>query len=79
MTRIIHPQFKRIAVQLTRDMGLRLCGVDLMIDGVISDPPRRFWILEVNAAPGLDHYVRTGRCQEKLVEEMYLAVLKALR
>ena len=104
VTNEIHPQFKKLAVKLTKDMGLRLCGVDLMIDGTISEKPKKpaqspqlashprrrkhdaeassgagYWILEVNAAPGLDHYVKTGKAQQKAVEEMYLKVLKSLQ
>ena len=77
--RVIHPDFKKIAIRLTRDMGLRFCGVDLMTQGGISKKPDRYWILEVNAAPGLDHYVKTGKAQEKIVEDMYLTVLKAMQ
>src|SRR3990167_11050466 len=39
VTNKIHPQFKKLAVKLTKDMGLRLCGVDLMVDGTISEKP----------------------------------------
>ena len=74
----IHPEFRRLAIQLTKDMGLRLCGVDLMVDGTLDKKPKQFWVLEVNAAPGLDHYARGGKAQEKVVEEMYLKVLKSL-
>ena len=99
----MHPSFKKIAIKLTKDMGLRLCGVDIMVDGTISEKPKKparspqlashprrrkhdaeassgagYWILEVNAAPGLDHYVKTGKAQQKTVEEMYLKVLKSL-
>lgn len=74
----MHPEFRRFAIKLTKDMGLRLCGVDLMIDGSISEKPKRFWILEINAAPGLDHYAQTGKAQEKIVEDMYLEVLKSM-
>ena len=74
----VHPAFKKIAVKLTKDMGLRLCGVDLMIGGNIAERPERYWILEINAAPGLDHYVKTGKAQEKIVENLYLKVLKSL-
>lgn len=63
----IHPEFKKIAIALTRDMGLRFCGVDFMIEGDISRPPKTYWVLEVNAAPGLDHYVRTGKAQHSNV------------
>ncbi len=74
----LHPDFKKLAVKLTKDMGLRLCGVDLMVKGTLGEKPKRFWVLEVNAAPGLDHYARTGKAQEKIVENMYLQVLKSL-
>ena len=75
----MHPGFRNLAIRLTRDMGLRLCGVDLMVEGTLEEKPKRFWILEVNAAPGLDHYARTGKAQQKIVEEMYLEVLKSLQ
>lgn len=74
----IHPEFARIAVQLTKDMGLRLCGVDLIIAGDISQKPERYWVLEINSAPGLDHYAKTGRAQQQIVEDLYLKVLKSL-
>jgi D-alanine-D-alanine ligase-like ATP-grasp enzyme len=78
VTRLVHPAFKKLAINLTKDMGLRLCGVDLLVLGDIKNPPKEYWILETNAAPGLDHYVLTGKKQEKIVEDMYTQVLKAL-
>ena len=81
VTKNIHPGFKKIAVELTRDMGLRIAGVDIMvIDGDITFQPQKtsYYIIEINAAPGLDHYVTTGPEQRKIVEEMYLKILKAL-
>jgi len=74
----LHPDFKKLAVKLTKDMGLRLCGVDIIVEGVLEEKQKKFWVLEVNAAPGLDHYARTGKAQEKIVENMYLQVLKSL-
>ncbi len=78
VTNEIHPEFKKLAVKLTKDMGLRLCGVDLMVEGDISLKPGKYHILEINAAPGLDHYVKTGLAQQKIVENLYLKVLKSL-
>ncbi|MEK9135154.1 MAG: cyanophycin synthetase [Patescibacteria group bacterium] len=78
VTQHIHPAFKKIAVDLTKDMGLRLCGVDFIINGDITARPDEYWILEVNSAPGLDHYAKTGKEQEKIVEDMYLEILKAM-
>jgi len=49
-----------------------------MVEGDINAKPKKYWILEINAAPGLDHYVKTGNSQQKIVEDMYLKVLKAI-
>ena len=78
VTKKVHPEFRQLAIQLTKDMGLRMCGVDLMIDSDISQKPDRFWVLEVNSAPGLDHYAKSGKAQEKIVENLYLEVLKSM-
>jgi len=78
VTEKVHPAFRQIAVELTRDMGLRLCGVDLMIEGDISEPPKTFWVLEINSAPGLDHYAESGRAQAKVVEDLYLEVMEGM-
>lgn len=76
VTENVHPAFRKLAVKLTRDMGLRLCGVDLMIEGGISQKPSSFWVLEINSAPGLDHYAKIGKAQERIVEDLYFEVLK---
>ena len=78
VTEVIHPMFAKIAIKLTSDMGLRLCGVDLMISGDISQKPHKYWVIEINSAPGLDHYAKSGKAQEKIVEDMYLEVLKSM-
>lgn len=78
VTKVVHPTFREIATSLTRDMGLRLCGVDLMIQGDISQESKKYWVLEINAAPGLDHYAQSGKEQQKIVENLYTEVLKSL-
>lgn len=74
----LHPEFKTIAINLTKDMGLRLCGVDFMVQGNIGEKPEKYWVLEINAAPGLDHYAKMGKAQERIVENLYLEILKHL-
>jgi len=74
----VHPEFKKIAIALTKAMGLRLCGVDLMISGDIKNAPDKYWVIEINSAPGLDNYFAIGPKQEKIVEKLYLKVLKAM-
>ncbi|MBN2884717.1 ATP-grasp domain-containing protein [Patescibacteria group bacterium] len=78
VTNIIHESYKKLAIKLTRDMGLRFCGVDLIIEGEISKPIDKYWIIEINAAPGLDHYYRSSSQAKKRVENLYLQALKSL-
>jgi len=81
VTNTMHSGFRKIAANLTRDMGLRIAGVDIMVTkGDITQNPKnsKYYIIEINAAPGLDHYVTTGKAQKKIVEDMYLKVLRAL-
>ena len=76
----IHSGFVKLAVAITAEMGLRLCGVDLLLrTGSLADPPADYVIIEINAAPGLDNYAASGALQASRVDELYLAVLKALR
>ena len=78
VTDSMHPSFRKLCIKITRDMGLRYCGVDLMVDGELSSSVKKYAVLEVNAAPGLDHYASVGRRQRELVDQMYLKVLMAL-
>jgi len=74
----IHPEFRRIAVSISKDMGLRLCGIDIMSANDITQEPSKYWVLEVNASPGLDNYAKSGRTQKKIVEDLYLRILKSM-
>lgn len=79
VTKKIHPKFKKLVVNLTSDMNLRLCVIDLIIDGEISNKPRNYWILKINASPRLDYYAKLGTEQAEIVEGLYLKVLKHLK
>ena len=77
----IHPSFKKIAISVTKDMGLRLCGVDIIVQGDISEKlteNNNYFIIEINSAPGLDNYYASGDKQKKIVEKLYLDLLKAM-
>lgn len=78
-TTTIHPSFAQLAIKITSDMGLRLCGVDIIIDGDISEPEHKnYRIIEINAAPGLDHYAQVGEAQLAIVKDMYKKVIIAM-
>ncbi|MBW4497460.1 MAG: cyanophycin synthetase [Oscillatoria princeps RMCB-10] len=77
VTEDIHPDFYKLAVSVTKDMGLRLCGVDI-ITGDLTRPLQDYVVLEINGTPGLRHYASLGERQAKRVEDIYLKILKAM-
>ncbi|MBX9809921.1 cyanophycin synthetase, partial [Candidatus Gracilibacteria bacterium] len=77
VTGTIHPDFQQIAINATKDMGLRLCGVDFMTNNIelpLSENPN-YIIIELNSAPGLAHYNSAGETQKKHVKELYKKIL----
>lgn len=74
----LHPTVRDLAIKLTADMGLRYCGVDLMMKGLATEPLGEYYVIEVNAAPGIDNYFAGGKKQERIVEQLYLQVLKSM-
>lgn len=78
VTEQIHPMYEGLAVQLTRDMGLRYCGVDLFVNGDLTSSFDECVICEINAAPGIDNYASIGPEQQKRVEDMYRKVVEVL-
>jgi D-alanine-D-alanine ligase-like ATP-grasp enzyme len=74
----LHHDFKRLAVRITKDMGLRMCGVDIITSDDIAAPFKDYVIIEINSAPGLDNYASIGNTQKARVDNLYLKVLKAL-
>lgn len=76
ITNEVPERWRVLGSQISRAVGLRFCGVDLACSE-ISDPASDYYVLEVNATPGLDHYVSVGVEQRKVVEDLYEEVLNA--
>lgn len=76
-TETIHSDFKKLAINVTKDMGLRLSGLDIITDD-ITQPMNNYVIIEVNGSPSLTHYASIGETQVKRVEDLYFKILKAL-
>jgi len=79
VTDVVHKDFKQIAKNLAKDMNLRFCGIDLIVKGDISKKAGKYVVIEINAAPGLDHYFSSGKAQQKIVEDLYLHLLKSMK
>lgn len=73
----IHPSYKTLAINITKAMGLRLCGVDI-ITADISQPVDNYHIIEINSAPGLHNYASLGAVQLKITKAIYLDILRIL-
>jgi D-alanine-D-alanine ligase-like ATP-grasp enzyme len=76
-TETIHSDFQKLSINITKDMGLRLAGVDI-ITSDITQTIADYTLLEVNGSPGLSNYAASGELQAKKVENLYLKVLEAL-
>lgn len=71
VTSVLHTEYRRLAVTLTRAMGLKFCGLDIMTAGRIDEPPGEYTVIEINSAPGLDYYSEGGEAQRRIVKELY--------
>lgn len=74
----MHEDYKRLCIQIVKDMGLRYCGIDFITEDDVRYKPQNYKIIEINSAPGIDNYASSGREQMKKVEKLYLKVLKAM-
>ena len=74
----LDPGYARLAVEVTREMGLRYCGVDILTTGPIDAPPCGHVVLEINPGPGLDHYAALGPAQRARAARLYELILRAL-
>lgn len=71
----MHKFFKETAINITKDMGLRLCGVDIMIDGDISEKTNKFTVIEINSNPSFLNYYSIGDNQKTRIRNMYKEIL----
>jgi D-alanine-D-alanine ligase-like ATP-grasp enzyme len=75
VTNMLHTDYKKMAIQLTHDMGLKFCGIDIMTPHPIHEKLQDYCILEINAAPGLDYYAEGGEVQKVIVKNLYRKIL----
>lgn len=74
----MHGDYKKMAIKLTHDMGLRYAGIDIMTGDPIEEKPDRFTVIEINAAPGLDYYAESGETQNNRVRQLYKTLLERI-
>jgi D-alanine-D-alanine ligase-like ATP-grasp enzyme len=77
-TETIHEEYKKLAINITSNMGLRMSGIDIMTSSDITNNIEDYIIIEINSSPGLEHYFSIGNNQKKKVEDFYLEILTML-
>lgn len=78
VTDVAHPTVNDLAVRITRAMGLRFCGVDVVMRDA-REPLGDYDVLEINSAPGLDNYQHADPVtQREYVDGLYRKVLLAV-
>ncbi|MGB1287107.1 MAG: cyanophycin synthetase [Aggregatilineales bacterium] len=73
VTEKLHPHWKNLCANITHDMGLRLCGVDLACADA-SDPSAEYAIFEINSSPGMANYAASGESQRARVKMLMRAM-----
>jgi D-alanine-D-alanine ligase-like ATP-grasp enzyme len=71
----------RLCVEMVTKMGLRFAGVDVLVRQDVAGPlsPGTVTVLELNAAPGFDHYAVVGATQRDRARDIHRKLLVALR
>lgn len=75
VTEHLHPDYRRLCLGLRRDLGMRLCGIDLLA-GDATAPLGAHVVLEVNRIPGMAHYASLGALQRRRVDDVYRRLLR---
>jgi D-alanine-D-alanine ligase-like ATP-grasp enzyme len=79
VTAVAHPSVIELAVRITRAMGLRFCGVDVVMRDA-REPLGDYQVLEINSSPGLDNYQHDDAAvQRAYTDGLYRKVLLAVR
>lgn len=76
ITDLISEDTKKLAVRLTRDMGLNFAGIDILTTDDITRPMIEYVIVEVNAMPGLEHFAALGELQLARVKMLYQKIVR---
>lgn len=71
----VAPRWKSIALRAGQAVGLRWFGLDLACPD-LSDPDGDYAIIEINAAPGLEHFAALGPEQRERAEDLVVRLLE---
>jgi glutathione synthase/RimK-type ligase-like ATP-grasp enzyme len=73
----VHPSVESLAGEICAAMDLRFAGVDILMPDATA-PLEEYTVLEINSAPGLDHYASHGAEHDAAIDRLYLKLLQAI-
>jgi D-alanine-D-alanine ligase-like ATP-grasp enzyme len=74
VTESLSADLAAMAIGATRDMGLRLCGVDVLVDDAAA--PSAAYVIEMNASPTIHNFATL--CREERLRGLYSALFGAM-
>jgi D-alanine-D-alanine ligase-like ATP-grasp enzyme len=72
----LHQYWHDLCIELTAQMGLNFCGVDLACAD-IENASADYAILELNGSPGLDNYAANNQKNAQKVRDMYKRIFNS--
>lgn len=73
-TDVLHPDWKKFAIDLVKKFDLRVCGLDFCCAD-ITRPDSPYSILELNSTPTLSGYATLGDVEYQRVKDFYKRIL----
>jgi glutathione synthase/RimK-type ligase-like ATP-grasp enzyme len=73
----LHSSVQALAAEISSALDLRYAGVDILMPDA-TKAVEEYTVLEVNSAPGLDHYASHGPRHDAHIDALYLKVLQAI-
>jgi glutathione synthase/RimK-type ligase-like ATP-grasp enzyme len=73
----VHPTVAALAIRVSAALDLRFAGVDIILPDA-TEPLGEYFVLEINSAPGLDHYAGSGPEHIEAIDRLYEKVLIAI-
>ena len=75
----VHTSFVDIAKKISDVLDLQLIGIDIILQGDLTEKLGKYWILEVAYTPGMQHFASLGENQYARVRSLYTQIIEDIR
>ncbi len=78
-TENVHSSILDISKKISEILSLELIGIDIILQGDLTEELGRYWILEVAHTPGMQHFASLGEKQYARVRSLYTQIIEDIR